>query len=68
MRNYYADPTANTAIANVDRVLRRERKRQEEEKRREETRRRGPGKALELWDKTKGKPPVSSEFGKRISG
>ena len=42
-RNYYADPTANTAIANVDRALRRERKRQEEEKRREEMRRRGLG-------------------------
>lgn len=27
MRNYYADPTANTAIANVDRERRREEKR-----------------------------------------
>ena len=43
MRNYYADPTANTAIANVDRELRRERKRREEEWRREEARQNGPG-------------------------
>lgn len=30
MKNYYADPTANTAIANVDRELRMQRKREEQ--------------------------------------
>ena len=28
MRNHYSDPTANTAVANVDRERRREEKRQ----------------------------------------
>ncbi|MBO5568206.1 MAG: hypothetical protein J6A79_04655, partial [Clostridia bacterium] len=34
MRNYYADPTANTAIANVDRERRREEHRRQEAERR----------------------------------
>ena len=34
MRNYYADPTANTAIANVDRERRREERRRQEAERR----------------------------------
>ena len=67
MRNYYADPTANTAIANVDRELRRERKRREEEWRREEARQNGPGygggnrggRPPEGKDGAGGKPPVS---------
>ena len=33
MRNYYADPTANTAIANVDRERRREERRRQEAER-----------------------------------
>ncbi len=34
MSNYYADPTANTAIANVDRERRREERRRQEAGRR----------------------------------
>ena len=64
LRNHY-----DSLAMDIFNVIRSEEPRKiKEEKRREETRRRGPGKALELWDKTKGKPPVSSEFGKRISG
>ena len=43
MRKSYRDPTADTAIANVDRELRRERKHREEAQRREEARRYAPG-------------------------
>ena len=36
MKNYYADPTANTAIARVERELRQQKKREEWLRRKEE--------------------------------
>lgn len=32
MKNHYSDPTANTAIANVDRELRKQKEREEQQK------------------------------------
>lgn len=46
MKNYYADPTANTAIARVEREMRQQKKREEWLRKKEECLNRNTQKSL----------------------